>query len=96
MAAAAPDCLSPEALARIADAEATIAGLQALAELVALVEAPTAWATAGQIARQLRRYDSLQIARRPPRTRLEELLAAIAAADLPRTQRNLYELISFD
>ncbi|MCU0833696.1 MAG: hypothetical protein MUC77_04560 [Chromatiaceae bacterium] len=86
--------LSAEGRARLAAAEAQVAGLRALGELAELIAAPSAWTAAAEIARQIRRYESLRLARRPPRSRLEELLGAIAAAELPRTQRRLFALLS--
>lgn len=90
--------LSPAAAARLDRLSVEAAGLQALAELAALIGGQR-WHVAGEIAGRLRRFEAtswprLRAGARQPRNRIEVLLADMAASGLPRSQRKLFDLLA--
>jgi hypothetical protein len=94
-----PPTLGDDGRRRLQRAEIEAAALRALSQLAELYSVGP-WHAAGRIAERLATFERSPTWRRirlgsaEPSTRLETLLAAVAASDLPRSRRRLFDLLS--
>lgn len=83
---------------RLQRAEIEAQALRALGELAELEDCGR-WSAAGEIARKLATFEAsgawrrIRLGSAEPSTRIETLLAAVAASDLPRSRRRIYDLL---